>query len=94
MADIKCIIDDNDYSQNIMMGEDFYFCKLAREAGVKLHIDNNLIVSHSSSIRLPVKNQDICEALKEQWRLHNNANPEEVIALVDKLAPLLNTDIP
>jgi hypothetical protein len=91
---IKEIMDASDYSQNVMVGEDYNFCRMARESGLKLFIDNNLIINHDTSIKLPVRNEDICEALKEQWRLHNDANPEQVIALVDKLMPLLNTDIP
>jgi len=76
------------------LGEDFYFCKLARDAGVKLYIDNNLIIPHETKIRLPVKNQDLLAALCEDWRLTNEASPEQVRELVGKLRPLLSTDIP
>jgi hypothetical protein len=87
-------VDDKDYSTNIMLGEDFYFCKLARDSGLKLHIDNNLIVPHDTGVKLPVKNQDILQALVEPWRLHNDAHPDKVRELVEKLSPLLCQDIP
>ena len=91
---VCAIVDDNHYETNIQLGEDYYFCKLAREAGVKLYLDNNLIVPHTSEIRLPVNNQDILSAVGEEWRLHNDAKPEQVKELVEKLRPLLSMDIP
>jgi len=94
MDEIASIVWDERYETNVGLGEDFYFCKLARDAGVKLYIDNNLIIPHETKIRLPVKNQDLLAALCEDWRLDNNAEPEQVRELVGKLRPLLSTDIP
>jgi len=91
---IHAIVHDNDYSKNVLMGEDFYFCKLARDSGFELFIDNNLLVPHKSEVLLPVKNQDLLKELLQEWRLANNANPEEVKALIAKLRPHLNNDIP
>lgn len=91
---IHAIIHDNDYSQSVMMGEDFYFCKLVRDSGFEMFIDNNLIVPHESHVKLPVKNQDILTELGQAWRLANEANPEEVKALIHKLRTHLNNDIP
>jgi len=94
LGKIHAIIHDADYSQNVLMGEDFYFCKLARDSGFELFIDNNLLVPHKSEVLLPVKNQDLLKELLQEWRLSNNANPEEVKALTSKLRPHLNNDIP
>lgn len=88
------ILNDTNYDTNIMLGEDFYFCKLARDAGLKLYIDNNLIIPHDTGIRLPVNNQDILTALGEEWRLENNAKPEDVKDLIEMLRPYLSKDIP
>lgn len=88
------IVNDSDYSQNIMLGEDYYFCKLARDSGFELFIDNNLIVPHESGVRLPVNNQKILAELSQDWRLHNSATPEARNALLEQLRTLLNTDIP
>lgn len=94
MEEIAKIVYDSRYETNFLLGEDFYFCKLAREAGVKLWIDNALIVPHETNLRLPVKNTELLSALTEHWRLNNNAKPEQVTALLDQLAPLLGTDMP
>lgn len=91
---VKTIVEDWDYSQNIMLGEDYYFCKLARDSGFELFIDNNLIVPHESGVRLPVNNQKILAELSQDWRLHNNATPEARNELLAKLQPLLTPDIP
>lgn len=88
------IIDDDDYSQTVMLGEDFYFCRLAREAGFEMFIDNNLITPHESHVRLPVKNQDILAELSQEWRLSNDAKPEELKQLIELLTPHLSKDIP
>jgi len=55
--EIRAIINDSDYSQSILLGEDFYFCKLARDSGFELYIDNNLIVPHKTDVMLPVNNR-------------------------------------
>jgi hypothetical protein len=86
--------DDKDYSTNIMLGEDYYFCKLARDAGLKLHIDNNLIIPHETSVRLPVDNGKILAALSEPWRLANDATPMDVANLIERLRVSLSEDIP
>ncbi len=94
MDEIRKILWDDRYETNFLLGEDYGFCKMAREAGVKLYIDNNLIVPHESSVRLPVRNQDLITELGHEWRLHNDAKPEEVKELLRKLAPMLSADMP
>lgn len=92
--EIERIINDTAYESNFLLGEDYYFCKLAREAGVKMYIDNNLLIPHETNLRLPVNNQSLLAALSEEWRLHNDAKPEQVAELLKQLAPLLSMDIP
>jgi len=94
LNEVKEIIEDADYSQSVMLGEDFYFCKLARDAGFEMFIDNNLIVPHESGVRLPVNNQKILSELSQEWRLHNDAKPEQVAELLKQMSPLLNQQIP
>jgi len=87
MQEISTILYDADYSANYMLGEDFYFCMLARTAGIKLHIDNNLIMPHLSEVYLPIKNQHLLAALGEEWRWNEGVKAEEVVPLLEKLAP-------
>ncbi len=92
--DIEAIVEDHDYSQNIMLGEDYYFCKLARDSGFELFIDNNLIIPHESGVRLPVNNQKILAELAQDWRLAHTGTPEARNELLAQLKPLLSPDIP
>lgn len=89
MDEITSILYDDRYETNYMLGEDFYFCKLAREAGVDLYIDNNMIIPHETSIRLPVTNSQLLAVFSEQWRWADGTKPEEVSATVEALKRLL-----
>ena len=91
--EIKSIIYDSNYSENVMLGEDFYFCRLAREAGVELFIDNNLIVPHSTDVRLPVKNQMLLNAIAEEWRWEGGVKSEEVFVHLNALRKMLIQEI-
>jgi len=93
VRDICKVVDDRDYSQNILLGEDFYFCRLVRESGFQMFTDNNLLVPHKTDVLLPVKNQDILTELSQEWRLANEGNPGEVKALIEKLRPNLAKDM-
>lgn len=82
LEEIHKILDDDRYETNALIGEDFYFCLLARQAGVKLYVDNNLIIPHKSDIRLPVPNSDIMKALAEEWRWGDKVVASEVHHLI------------
>ncbi len=69
-------------------------CKLARDSGFELFIDNNLIVPHESGVRLPVNNQKILAELSQDWRLAHTGTPEARNELLAQLKPLLSPDIP
>lgn len=90
--EVKTIVKDEDFQSTYMLGEDFYFCKLAREAGVPLYIDNNVIIPHDTNVRLPVTNELLLKALMEEWRWGDKTKPEEVSAIVDSLALKLGAD--
>ncbi len=92
MDKISEIVYDDKYDSSFMMGEDYYFCKLAREAGVKLYIDNNIIVPHESPVRLPVPNSKVLLALTEQWRWADSAKPEEISETVKALQKMMGPD--
>jgi hypothetical protein len=87
------ILNDADYSQNIMYGEDFFFCYLARQSGFEMFIDNNLVVPHSTDVRLPVKNQLLLQALMEEWRWGDKVNAKEFKSHLEALGKMLNPDI-
>ena len=90
---IEDILNDSNYSENVMLGEDFYFCRLAREAGVELFIDNNLIVPHSTDVRLPVKHQMLLNAIAEEWRWEGGVKSEEVFVHLNALRKMLIQEI-
>jgi len=94
LSEIASVLGASDYSANIMLGEDYYFCALARESGVKLFIDNNLIVPHDTGVRLPVRNQDILTELTQPWRLSNDGDLDKVGPILEQLRPLLSNDLP
>lgn len=89
---IHAIVQDDKYESTIMLGEDFYFCKLARDAGVKLYVDNNMIVPHLSHVRLPVPNSTVLESLGEQWRWGDKVMESEVVHLIEGLKTKLARD--
>ena len=93
LQEIANAVYDHDYSENVMIGEDFYFCRLAREAGVELFIDNNLIVPHSTDVRLPVKNQMLLNAIAEEWRWEGGVKSEEVFVHLNALRKMLIQEI-
>lgn len=89
---VKRIMADTNYDSTFMLGEDYYFCKLAREAGVKLYIDNNIIVPHESHVRIPVPNSKVLTALTEPWRWADSAKPEEISETVKVLQKMMGPD--
>lgn len=93
-GDIREIINDSRYETNYLLGEDYGFCQLCRQAGVKLYIDNNLIIPHESSVRLPVNNLELLAEISQSWRLGNDATEEQMKKVMADLAPLLSTDMP
>jgi len=86
------IINDKDYSGNFVLGEDFYFCKNAIEAGFTLYIDNNMIAPHESKVLLPLQTQTLLDGLTEDWRFADNVNTSEVRALVGQLSEKMAKD--
>ncbi len=53
---------------NYHIGEDYWFCKLARDSGFKIKLDTQLIVQHEAKIRLPIPTAQLIDMLKEDWR--------------------------
>lgn len=86
------IINDTAYETNYMLGEDFYFCKLAREAGVNLWLDNNLVVPHETTLRLPLHSNEMLDALEEEWRHDINAPLDKVKEKISELRALMAKD--
>ena len=65
---INEIIDNNDASDHQILGEDFYFCRLLREAGIPMYLDTHLLIPHSGEVDLPIPTPDVKAMLKEEWR--------------------------
>ena len=60
--------------------EDYWFCDLAREAGIPIHIDTMLILGHQGKAVFPITTPRLLEILSEPWR------KEELAALKAKIA--------
>jgi len=86
------VVCPDDYSKNHMLGEDYYFCKLAKESGLTPHIDTQLIVPHETKMRLPIKNGSILDACLERWRKKDESDPADIARLVGELRNLLGSD--
>lgn len=89
---VSAVVNDSAYETNIMLGEDFYFCRLAREAGIPIFIDNNVIIPHESAVRLPVPNSTLTNMLMEEWRWGENVMASEVEHLIAGLRSKLGRD--
>lgn len=68
LREISRIVDDTDYSQNLMQGEDYGFCRLAREAGVEIWLDTRLVVPHLGECEFPIAHEDVVKMTLEPWR--------------------------
>lgn len=94
LTEIEKAVNDSDHSKNIMLGEDFYFCLLARQSGFKMYIDNQLIMPHETSVRLPVQTSIVMDALAEPWRWADSTKPEQVISQLNNLRKLMGANHP
>lgn len=65
---VASILMDADTSKTEYYGEDYYFCKLAREAGVEILMDTQFIIPHEETIRMPIPTADLQTMLAEEWR--------------------------
>lgn len=68
LREVSGIVFDPDYSQNLMQGEDYGFCRMAREVGVDLWVDSKLVVGHRAEITLPIPHDDLVRMVAEPWR--------------------------
>lgn len=65
---IASIMNDSDYSDNQMLGEDYYFCRLCREAGIPIYVDTQSIIPHTGEIQFPIATELLAEMMAEEWR--------------------------
>lgn len=68
LGQIRGIVDADDYSANLMQGEDYAFCRLAREVGAKIWLDTKLPVAHLATCELPIPHDDLVKMILEPWR--------------------------
>lgn len=62
------ILDDTDFSDNNILGEDFYFCRLLREAQIPMYVDTALRITHTADVDLPVSTEMLTKMVAEPWR--------------------------
>ena len=67
-AAIEEILNDSDYSENRLYGEDYSFCMLARAAGVKLMVDTSLCITHSGETDFHIATETLKKELAQEWR--------------------------
>ncbi len=89
---IHAIVKDDRYETSYLLGEDFYFCKIAQEAGFKLYIDNNVIVPHETTVRLPVTNTELVKSLSEPWRWKDSVQESEALHAIEIMRSKLGGD--
>lgn len=70
---------------NSFLGEDYWFCDLARNSGFSIHLDAMLMMGHSGKIILPIPTLKLFELLREPWR------QDEVKALKEAIAAKVNS---
>lgn len=68
LQQIKDIIYEDNYSRNLMQGEDYGFCRMAREAGVEIWLDTKLIVPHLGECSFPIPHEELIKMIAEPWR--------------------------
>ena len=89
---IQHILDDADYASNRILGEDFYFCKLLKEAGIPLLVDPALIIPHAGETLFPIPTHDLERMLREDWRREERSNNSTGFSIVIPNAPLWPDD--
>lgn len=68
LIEISQIMDADDYKENLMQGEDYGFCRLARECGVEIWLDTKLVVPHLGECEFPIAHEDLVRMIAEPWR--------------------------
>ena len=53
---------------NVFRGEDYYFCRLARQAGIDVLLDTKLILGHDEVVTLPIPTEQLQKMIDEPWR--------------------------
>lgn len=53
---------------NLFIGEDYWFCDLARAAGITIWLDSMVVMSHSGRVNLPIPTLKLFELMREPWR--------------------------
>lgn len=53
---------------NLFIGEDYWFCDLARKSGFTIHLDTFLMMGHTGKVTLPIPTLRLFELMKEPWR--------------------------
>ena len=53
---------------NLYIGEDYWFCDLARASGYDVHLDTMLVLGHKANVTVPIPTKDLIKMLGESWR--------------------------
>lgn len=65
---ISNIVFEDDFSKTAMHGEDYGFCRLAREVGIPIHLDIKLVIPHTGECQFPIPTQMLEQMAAEEWR--------------------------
>lgn len=53
---------------NMFVGEDYWFCDLAREAGFTIWLDAGMMMGHTGQTTIPIPTSKLFDLMKEPWR--------------------------
>lgn len=61
---------------NVFRGEDYSFCRMARESGLDVLLDTRLVLPHEEPIALPIPTEQLEKMLAEPWRQPERTNQQ------------------
>jgi hypothetical protein len=68
LTEINLAMQATSEEPNLFLSEDYGFCRLAREAGIKILMDPELMVQHEAKIKVPIATMELQAMLAEPWR--------------------------
>lgn len=94
LRQIMEVVDGEDFSTNLMQGEDYGFCRLARETGTRIWLDSKLVIPHSGLCDFPIAHDDLIRMTTEPWRQEHWAKLklQRVREMAAAGEPLIKTD--
>ncbi len=68
IKELKTRLTDRSDIPSRFIGEDYYFCKHLRNAGIDVLLDTHLIIPHTGRFDYPIPTTELMNMLSEPWR--------------------------